>query len=83
MANDFKNGVAYFTKAVASLTVHFPEDKVMCSHCDFCYSEGDLKRFRCRITHDEIYNPFYPGLPETCPFDLTGEVTGTPPRKES
>lgn len=82
MAEEFKCGVAYFTNATATLTVHFPEDKVNCHYCPFCRSEGDLKRFWCRLTSNMIYNPFFPGLPEGCPFELTGEITGTVPKKK-
>ena len=79
MANEFKNGVLWFTKGTANIQVNFPEDKVMCQYCPFCRSENDLKRFWCRLTNTMIYNPFIPELPENCPVEFTGEIIGTPP----
>jgi len=80
MANDFPQGVAYFTNGEIRLVVHFPENKVMCRYCPFCRSESDLNRFWCRLTNNMIYNPFIPELPEFCPVELTGEITGTVPK---
>lgn len=77
MAEEFKGGVTYFTKGILSIPVFFPEDKVKCCYCPFCRSEGDLKRFWCRAANEMIYNPFYAGLPEFCPIETTGEITGT------
>lgn len=80
MAEDFKNGVQWFTKGVATIPVYFPEDKIKCQNCQFCRSESDLKRFWCRLTGQMIYNPFCAELPENCPIEFTGEIVGL--RKE-
>lgn len=80
MANEFKNGVLWFTKGTANIQVNFPEDKVACQYCPFCRSENDLKRFWCRLTNTMIYNPFIPELPENCPVEFTGEIIGTKPK---
>lgn len=80
MANEFPNGVSYFTEGMASVPVYFPEDRVCCRYCPFCRAESDLNRFWCRLTNDMIYNPFIPELPESCPLELTGEITGTKPK---
>lgn len=80
MANDFKNGIAYFTEGIASVPVHFPEDRVSCHYCQFCRTESDLNRFWCRLTNNMIYNPNVQELPEFCPVELTGEIRGTVPK---
>lgn len=80
MANDFPQGVTYFTNGEIRLVVHFPENKVMCRYCPFCRSESDLGRFWCRLTNNMIYNPNVPELPEHCPVEITGEITGTVPK---
>lgn len=68
--------IDYYTKGTAHVDVYFPEDKVKCEHCDFLKSESSLRRFRCELTKREVYEPFAPGLPEFCPIEFTGEVTG-------
>ena len=78
MANEFPNGVSYFTEGMASVPVYFPEDRVCCRYCPFCRAESDLNRFWCRQTNNMIYNPNVPGLPEFCTIKLTGEIRGTP-----
>lgn len=80
MSSEFPRGVTYFTEGVLSLKVYFPENKVKCHYCPFCRSEGDLKRFWCRLTNDMIYVPFAPELPEFCPIELTGEIRGAKPK---
>ena len=75
MSTEFPNGVQWYTTAEFRLTVHFPEDKVKCRYCEFCRSEGELKRFWCRLANNMLYAPDVPGLPEWCPIGLTGEWT--------
>lgn len=77
MAEEFKNGVSWFTKGVASIPIYFPEDKMKCQYCPFCRSEGDLKRFWCRITNHMIYNPYCAELPDNCPIVFPDEIVGT------
>lgn len=80
MANEFSNGVAFFTEGVASVPVYFPEKRVCCRYCPFCRAESDLNRFWCRLTNNMVYNPNVPELPEFCPIKLTGEFRGTVPK---
>jgi len=81
MSKDFSRGVAYFVKGVAHVSVSFPEGVIKCHYCPYCYCESDLKRYRCRLTHTMLYNPFVEGLPEECPIEITGEIIGTPPKE--
>lgn len=70
MTGKFENGVSYFTKGVAEITVNFPEDFVSCQFCPFCRGESDLKRYWCRLTNNMIYSPFGVGLPDGCPIEI-------------
>ena len=76
MSNEFKDGVQWFTKGIASVPVYFPEDKIRCQLCPFCHSENSLKRFWCELTNQMIYIPFSAELPENCPIEFTGEIIG-------
>lgn len=85
MANDFKNGVAYYVKYVVDpekYFVGFPEGKARCLSCDACYSDS-LGRPRCRLAQNRIIEQplAYPELPEFCVLTATGEIIGTPPEK--
>ena len=76
MSNEFKDGVQWFTKGIASVPVYFPEDKIRCQLCPFCHSENSLKRFWCELTNQMIYIPFSAELPENCPIKYSGEIIG-------
>jgi len=65
----FDKGVSYYTHGEVCLPVHFPEDKVICQYCQFCYCESDLKRWRCRLTREMIYNP-HAGVGVECPIKI-------------
>jgi hypothetical protein len=80
MANEFSNGVSFFTEGLASVPVYFPENRVACHYCPFCRAESDLNRFWYRLTNNMIYNPNVPELPEFCPIELMGEIRGTHPK---
>ena len=71
--DSFKNGISFYTHACANIVIHFPENKIKCQYCRFCRSENDLKRFWCRLTEKMIYDPFAPGLPDECPFEILEE----------
>ncbi len=69
----FDRGVSYYTKGQAVIHINFPENDVCCRWCPFCRSEGDLKRYWCRLTNAMLYNPEYPQLPEECPIKFKEE----------
>lgn len=66
----FENGVLFYTTGSAVIKIAFPEDEVKCQWCPFCRSEGDLKRYWCRLTNNMLYYPYADGLPDTCPIIL-------------
>lgn len=76
MAKEFECGVSWFAIAKINQNVYFPEGKIKCQYCQFCRSEGDLKRFWCRLNNNMIYDPFIEGLPQGCPLEITGEIIG-------
>lgn len=65
-------GVTEFTKGQAVITVYFPKNETDCHWCRFCRSEGELKRFWCRLTNEMIYNP-YGGRGAKCPIVIQEE----------
>ena len=72
------NGVTWFAVYAADpqkMRLFFPEGRVSCSNCRHLYADG-LNRARCRISGEIVYEPNYPGLPEICPFEPTGEAIG-------
>jgi hypothetical protein len=71
-----KNGVDYFTGAIVTREIWFPEENIRCQFCPFCREEKGLGRFWCNVTGKMIYNPFADGFPEGCPAQLTGEIRG-------
>ena len=73
MAKACDNGVSFYTHGTASIDIYFPEDDIKCKHCDFCYAESEMGRFRCRLTKRMVYNPNYPDLPEFCPITIHKE----------
>jgi hypothetical protein len=77
MAENFKNGVQWFTKGIIEVAVYFPEGQIKCQNCRYCRAESDLKRFWCKLTEQMVYNPFCSELPENCPVKITGEIIGT------
>ena len=77
--NEFKNGVSWFLRFAANpdkLGIYFPEGVTKCANCKYLYNEHGLNRCRCRITDEIIYTPNLPELPESCPFEPTGEIRG-------
>lgn len=64
----FENGISYYTKYHADITVAFPENVVCCRYCPFCRAEKELGRYWCRLTNDMLYCPEARGLPESCPL---------------
>jgi hypothetical protein len=73
MPKSFDKGVSYYTHGTAKIDVYFPEDDIRCKHCDFCYAESEMGRFRCRLTKHMVYNPNYAELPEFCPIKINEE----------
>lgn len=73
MAKSFENGVSFYTEAKAEISIFFPENDVRCCWCPKCRSEESLGRFWCRETNRMIYNPYFAGLPEFCPFTIIKE----------
>lgn len=69
----FENGVKFYSMGQANINVAFPEDDICCNWCQFCRAESDLKRFRCRLTNEMIYNPFV-GISSKCPLSFESEV---------
>ena len=76
MATTIKQ-VNYYT--IGLVEVAFPEDKLCCMNCEMLTSDN-LNRPKCRKSGCLIYEPRL--LPENCPINFTGEIRGTPPKKE-
>lgn len=73
------NGVEWFAVFQANpdkLKLFFPNGEVCCANCEWLYNEHGLNRSRCRQTNEIINYPNYPALPESCPFEPTGEIRG-------
>lgn len=62
------NGVSYYTAGYAAVTVFFPEDRICCGNCEFCYDDG-LHRCWCRLTRKLVFDP-WGGRPESCPLEI-------------
>ena len=52
------NGVSYYTKMLAEVTVCFPEDRGGC--------QNGLQRSRCRLTHNLIFDTY--DREQSCPL---------------
>lgn len=66
-----KGSVLYYTKAVGTITVYFPEDKVSCEYCPYRYTDN-LKVARCRIT--EEFLPYVKlDVGNMCPLEIVKE----------
>ena len=61
--------VDYYTDAVATVTVHFPEDMVVCQWCPFCRGEDSLRRWKCLLTGELLVYPF-DALGCRCPLEV-------------
>lgn len=72
MAKKRENGVAWYTTAKTTVTVYFPEGDVCCQWCPWCRSEGDLRRYWCRLTNDMVYLP-ESGILPSCPLKIVEE----------
>lgn len=73
----FKNGIGYYTKAAATVTVYFPEDEIRCGYCPWCRAEKELSRFWCRLCDKMVYDPHIPKLPDFCPLSFCTEADGS------
>lgn len=70
---DSKNGVDWYTSGVASVEIHFPEDKVCCANCvPFCRFEEAFKRYSCRATGEQLLYPFVT-IGAMCPIKFKEE----------
>lgn len=70
MSNDFPQGVEYYTVMTREITVNFPNGRVKCRYCPFCYAEKELNRYRCRLHNRLVFTPDEDGIPEWCEFDF-------------
>lgn len=68
-----KNSVLYYTTGIITLPIQFPENKVVCQYCEFCYSEDSLKRHRCRLTREMLLYPTT-SRGNQCPINFESEV---------
>jgi hypothetical protein len=64
-----KNGVSYYTKGKAIISVNFPEDLTVCQWCPYCRNEDSLKRWRCLLTGEYLVYPFV-SVGNDCPVVL-------------
>ena len=69
MSKEFPDGIRYYTMAKATITVAFPENRVLCQYCPHCRAEQALGRYFCRLTGDILYTPF-DGVGENCPLKI-------------
>ena len=68
-----KNGVDYYTKGIAEITVNFPEDKIACKWCPlFLRYEKDYARYSCRLTGEWILDPLH-SIGGQCPLKIESE----------
>lgn len=57
--SEVKIGVPWYTSGMATVDVHFPEDRICCSNCVvFCRYEDAFRRYSCRATGEQILSPF-------------------------
>lgn len=73
--NKSDGGVLYYAKGAGTVEVYFPNGELLCQHCRFCRAESDLRRFWCRLTEREIYNPFF-GIEGFCPLKFEEKEQG-------
>ena len=52
------NGVRYYTRATAAITINFPEDRTVCQWCLFCRNEDSLRRWKCMLSGEYLVYPF-------------------------
>lgn len=52
------NCVLYYTSGIATVEVHFPENKTVCQWCNFVRNEDSLKRHKCMLTGEYLPYPF-------------------------
>ena len=67
-----KDGIGFYTKATATIDIHFPEDKTVCQYCPYCRNEDSLKRWKCLITSEFLLYPFHT-IGNACPFVIEKE----------
>lgn len=53
----YDRGCQKYVSVDIQLTIHFPEDKVICDLCPLCYAENYGTRYRCRQTGEIL--PFH------------------------
>jgi len=68
-----KNGVGFYTKGTALISVGFPEKLVRCQYCKFLTNESWAKRYRCLLTDERIMQPFEV-VGWECPLEFEEEV---------
>ncbi len=66
-----KGEVLYYTTAVATVVVNFPEDRVVCQWCPYCRNEDSLRRWKCLLTGEYLVYPFQ-GRGNECPVEFPG-----------
>ena len=71
MSKDFPDGVLWYTEGIITLRCYFPQSKVQCQYCDFCYKENGFDRYRCRLTNEMIFAPDV-GVGSRCPIEIMG-----------
>ena len=67
---NFESGIRFYTDLKGKITVHFPEDRVVCQYCPYCRNEDSLKRWKCLITGEYLLYPF-DCLGNRCPLTDT------------
>ena len=55
---DTSKGVSWYTTMTATISVHFPEDKVVCQYCPLCRNEDSLRRWKCLWSGEYLLYPF-------------------------
>jgi len=53
----YDRSVQKYVTVECTLTISFPEDKVICDLCPFCHTENSGTRFRCTQTGEIL--PFH------------------------
>lgn len=76
-----EKGVKFYTKAVGTVTVYFPEDRSVCNQCRYCRNEDSLKRWKCLLTDEYLLYPFV-SVGNDCPLVCVGEVSAEERTKE-
>lgn len=63
--------VSEYAKGKVEITVCFPNCEVVCAHCGYFLDyEREFRRFRCKLTHEQILDP-YNYIGADCPLVFT------------